>query len=95
MAYICPMEVLLEDIKRTLGARKVYLPGSEEAEATEVMREKQSMLLIEGREESINGFELPNLKDLNLEETAPRSRVSVKDGRGMHFLRSATGQVVK
>lgn len=30
IAYICPMEVLLEDIKRTLGAKRVYLPGSAE-----------------------------------------------------------------
>jgi hypothetical protein len=30
IAYICPMEVLLEDIKRTLGAERIYLPGSVE-----------------------------------------------------------------
>ncbi|KZM21924.1 uncharacterized protein EKO05_0000422 [Ascochyta rabiei] len=30
IAYICPMEVLLEDIKRTLGAKRIYLPGSAE-----------------------------------------------------------------
>ncbi|KAJ4315819.1 hypothetical protein N0V94_005771 [Neodidymelliopsis sp. IMI 364377] len=30
IAYICPMEVLLEDIKRTLGAKRIYLPGSDE-----------------------------------------------------------------
>ncbi|EOA83581.1 hypothetical protein ACJQWK_00157 [Exserohilum turcicum] len=30
IAYICPMEVLLEDIKRTLGAKRIYLPGSVE-----------------------------------------------------------------
>ncbi|KAF2438404.1 hypothetical protein P171DRAFT_436895 [Karstenula rhodostoma CBS 690.94] len=30
IAYICPMEVLLEDIKRTLGAKHIYLPGSAE-----------------------------------------------------------------
>jgi len=30
IAYLCPMEVLLEDIKRTLGARRIYLPGSAE-----------------------------------------------------------------
>ncbi|KAJ4290256.1 hypothetical protein N0V90_010471 [Kalmusia sp. IMI 367209] len=28
IAYICPMEVLLEDIKRTLNAKRIYLPGS-------------------------------------------------------------------
>ncbi|KAF2114018.1 hypothetical protein BDV96DRAFT_522625 [Lophiotrema nucula] len=30
IAYICPMEVLLEDIKRTLGAKRIFLPGSAE-----------------------------------------------------------------
>ncbi|KAF2019826.1 hypothetical protein BU24DRAFT_419438 [Aaosphaeria arxii CBS 175.79] len=30
LAYICPMEVLFEDIKRTLGAERIYLPGSRE-----------------------------------------------------------------
>ncbi|KAJ4375866.1 hypothetical protein N0V83_001144 [Neocucurbitaria cava] len=30
IAYLCPMEVLLEDIKRTLGAKRIYLPGSTE-----------------------------------------------------------------
>lgn len=29
-AYIAPMEILLDDIARTLGARSVTLPGSEE-----------------------------------------------------------------
>ncbi|KAI9799953.1 MAG: hypothetical protein M1825_004324 [Sarcosagium campestre] len=27
-AYICPMEILMEDIKRTLGAQRVALPGA-------------------------------------------------------------------
>lgn len=33
IAYICPMEILLEDIKRTLGAKRIYLPGSDEQRA--------------------------------------------------------------
>ncbi|KAH7113305.1 hypothetical protein B0J11DRAFT_572774 [Dendryphion nanum] len=33
IAYICPMQVLLEDIKRTLGAKRIYLPGSVEQKA--------------------------------------------------------------
>jgi hypothetical protein len=28
IAYLCPMEVLLEDIKRTIGAERICLPGS-------------------------------------------------------------------
>jgi len=30
IAYLCPMEILLADIKRVLGARSIYLPGSAE-----------------------------------------------------------------
>ncbi|ORY18133.1 hypothetical protein BCR34DRAFT_554245 [Clohesyomyces aquaticus] len=33
LAYICPMEVLLEDIKRSVGAKDVCLPGSVESRA--------------------------------------------------------------
>ena len=29
IAYICPMDILLEDIARTVGARSVGLPGGE------------------------------------------------------------------
>jgi hypothetical protein len=28
MAYICPADVLLDDMKRTLGANRICLPGS-------------------------------------------------------------------
>lgn len=94
IAYICPMEVLLEDIKRTLGAKEVYLPGSDEAQAMEEARERQSALLIEGGGENINGLELPNLRELNLDERVSRSRLAVQDGRGMDFLRSAERQAV-
>jgi hypothetical protein len=38
IAYICPTEVLLEDMQRTLRARRVCLPGSaEEARSRERM----------------------------------------------------------
>jgi len=33
IAYICPMEVLLEDIKRTLQASNICLPGDEDEES--------------------------------------------------------------
>jgi hypothetical protein len=33
IAYICPMQVLLEDIRRTLGAKRIFLPGSAEEAA--------------------------------------------------------------
>jgi len=34
IAYICPMQVLLEDIRRVLGAKTIFLPGSAEHAAS-------------------------------------------------------------
>ncbi|GME45550.1 hypothetical protein GTA08_BOTSDO12353 [Neofusicoccum parvum] len=52
VAYICPMQVLLEDIKRTLGANKILLPGQEEEETMTAQVKA--------------GFELPDIKQLNI-----------------------------
>ncbi|KAF2200241.1 hypothetical protein GQ43DRAFT_481766 [Delitschia confertaspora ATCC 74209] len=42
--YICPMEILLQDIKRVLGAKRIYLPGSvEEAQYLEFARLQASV----------------------------------------------------
>lgn len=81
LAYICPMQVLLEDIKRTLGARKIYLPGSEEEEQQR-RRQSQSQVIVGqsptksemelGRGGGVgvggrkNGFELPDIMSLDL-----------------------------
>ena len=43
IAYICPMEILLEDIKRTLGAKRIYLPGSDEQRAFVKHQQGQKM----------------------------------------------------
>ncbi|CAO2652178.1 Nn.00g004610.m01.CDS01 [Neocucurbitaria sp. VM-36] len=44
IAYLCPMEVLLEDIKRTLGAKRIYLPGStEQALYNSTQKDRQSI----------------------------------------------------
>lgn len=43
IAYICPMEVLLEDIKRTLGAKRIYLPGSAEQTLFATRQQGQKM----------------------------------------------------
>jgi len=52
LAYICPMEVLLEDIKRTLKAQKVCLPGGEIEE--EDMRSERDLLTIRNGMESLS-----------------------------------------
>ncbi|KAJ9666187.1 hypothetical protein H2201_003621 [Coniosporium apollinis] len=45
VAYICPMEVLMEDIKRTLEAQKVSLPGADEEEAVPLRSPLEEMQL--------------------------------------------------
>jgi hypothetical protein len=41
-AYICPMQVIVEDIMRELGARSVCLPGSTAATQTSQPQERSS-----------------------------------------------------
>jgi len=50
IAYICPMEVLLEDIKRTLGAKRIYLPGSSEEARYHSRYNKKAVI---GKEDSL------------------------------------------
>lgn len=52
IAYICPMEVLLEDIKRTLNAKHIYLPGSAE-EARHLARAQKHAFKAESRVEEL------------------------------------------
>ncbi|KAL1606242.1 hypothetical protein SLS60_003644 [Paraconiothyrium brasiliense] len=52
IAYICPMEVLLEDIKRTLHAKHIYLPGSAE-EARHLARVQKHALKADSRVEEL------------------------------------------
>ncbi|OJD32346.1 het-s domain protein [Diplodia corticola] len=54
VAYICPMQVLLEDIKRTLGAKKVLLPGQQEENAESFTSQAKG------------GFDLPDIKQLSI-----------------------------
>lgn len=54
IAYICPMEVLLEDIKRTLNAKRIYLPGSAD-EAKHIARMQKHAIVdkADGRVEEL------------------------------------------
>lgn len=54
IAYLCPMEVLLEDIKRTLGATRIYLPGS--AEQNKWKAKRVASVGVEELEERVNGL---------------------------------------
>ncbi|CAE7015576.1 HeLo domain containing protein [Pyrenophora teres f. teres] len=58
IAYICPMEVLLEDIKRTLGARRIFLPGSKEHVEQGGVRGKSCAVEVEGVVSGVRGLGL-------------------------------------
>jgi hypothetical protein len=57
ITYICPMEVLLEDIKRTLGAKRIYLPGSAE-EAKNMARLSKHRIKHEKEDSKIEGVKV-------------------------------------
>lgn len=62
IAYICPMEVLLEDMKNTLGALKVCLPGSVEENAVGFVNKEGR----DAKQENEVAVELPDLASLSL-----------------------------
>lgn len=87
IAYICPMEVLLEDIKRTLGAKRIYLPGSAE-EARHLSRMNKLALKdkedgrVEELEVAVEGLAIDLGTDsmgmaASLTPTARRSRIGM------------------
>tara|TARA_R110002003_G_scaffold49_3_gene4343 strand:+ start:4790 stop:6883 length:2094 start_codon:yes stop_codon:yes gene_type:complete len=60
IAYLCPMEVLLEDIKRTLGAQRIYLPGSAEQTlyATKSRSDKRAIKSPAGTSSEVDDLEM-------------------------------------
>lgn len=106
LAYICPMEVLLEDIKHTLGARKIYLPGSEEEQNQIIMGQSPTKPELEldcKVPRRKNGFELPDIMSLDLtgkgepeKENIPvlGSRLQGSPSR-LEFLGGRTGQMAR
>jgi hypothetical protein len=85
IAYICPMEVLLEDIKRTLGANRIYLPGSSEEARYIGQRSRRSRNMIGNEDSLVNELELAveglGIMDSGVDRTqapaARRSRVEL------------------
>ncbi|KAF2758853.1 hypothetical protein EJ05DRAFT_463504 [Pseudovirgaria hyperparasitica] len=77
IAYICPMEVLLADMKRTLGATSIRLPGMVESILSTSPTEKEIGIKIPQQSERTS-YGLPDLHNLSLGETnSLRSRVLV------------------
>ena len=92
MAYICPMDVLLEDMKHTLKAKRVCLPGSVEDQTdrsmTEVSQSLSAGRLIEaGPTHSTN---ITHLNELSLNEPhASSSSSSPSLSRGVQRIHPA------
>jgi hypothetical protein len=73
MAYICPADILIDDMKRTLGAQKICLPGSVGHETVRKMPPTASAKTRIG----VDGEDIPisDLAKLSLAENAkPGSR---------------------
>lgn len=74
IAYICPMEVLLEDVKKTLGAKRICLPGGEELGQLKenviigVFPQTNGMSLLEEKAATAGAEELPNIAALDFAE---------------------------
>jgi hypothetical protein len=97
IAYICPMEVLLEDIKRTLGAKRICLPGGEDEllETTNnVNRSREAtrnQKAIEGRRET--DLELPDIARLDFGD---KERLGLGGGTAEEIMRrSAASAALK
>ncbi|CAI6340790.1 unnamed protein product [Periconia digitata] len=71
IAYICPMEVLLEDIKRTLGAKRIYLPGSpEESKHLAKIAKKAAVTSCEKEDSGVDELEAA-VDGLGITDAAP------------------------
>ncbi|KAI9706425.1 MAG: hypothetical protein M1836_003430 [Candelina mexicana] len=74
IAYICPMQVLLEDIKRTLTAERVGLPGAvEDVEKGDVIIGEMEKLQIDDGDEGLackgkEREEMPDIGGLRIRE---------------------------
>ncbi|KAI9657350.1 MAG: hypothetical protein M1821_003030 [Bathelium mastoideum] len=71
VAYICPMDILFDDIKRTLGADRIGLPSANEPELVDMAEH--------GRAEELNIDELPHNHELDDTE-AGASEADVSEG---------------
>lgn len=76
------MQVLLEDIKHTLGAKKVLLPGQQEEDAESFTSQVKG------------GFDLPDIKQLNIGDVdgGIRSRFMQNPSR-IEVVRGRAGQM--
>ncbi|KAF2677420.1 hypothetical protein K458DRAFT_423913 [Lentithecium fluviatile CBS 122367] len=87
IAYICPMEVLLEDIKRTLGATRIYLPGSAEeakhmARINKIALKDKEDSRVEELEVAVEGLAI----DLGVDGRATMTPASRRNRMGLGIL---------
>jgi hypothetical protein len=89
IAYICPMEVMLEDIKRTLGAKRICLPGCEEDLVESTNRARGAQKTIEHKKD----ISLPDIARLDFGD---RERLGLGGGTAEEIMRrSAASTVLK
>jgi len=76
------MEILLEDIKRTLGAKRISLPGGEGEEDVilGIPAVEQNAHLLDEKSATAEDLELPDIARLDFGD---RERLGLGDGRDM------------
>ncbi|KAF2279823.1 uncharacterized protein EI97DRAFT_430833 [Westerdykella ornata] len=80
IAYICPMEVLFEDMRRTLGAKRIYLPGSAE-EAQHAARVRGGRRCVEDADGGMGQLEAA-VEGLGIVDSAVDMRDALQGKRG-------------
>jgi hypothetical protein len=83
------MEILLEDIKRTLGAKRISLPGDESDEEEIILgiMPQQNGHLVEQKSATAEDMELPDIARLDFGD---RERLGLGEGRTADLLRSSS-----
>jgi hypothetical protein len=79
------MEILLDDIKRTLGAKRISLPGdeSEDEEIILGITPHQNGHLVDQKGATAEDMELPDIARLDFGD---RERLGLGEGRGADLL---------
>lgn len=89
-AYICPMQILLEDIQRTLKAKRVELPDAVESTTDAIISKEQemdvSMELTEPQEDMMTTM----VSNLRIASPSPVD-VGERSGTNMNILQQSSG----
>ncbi|KAI9695402.1 MAG: hypothetical protein M1820_008657 [Bogoriella megaspora] len=89
VAYICPMDILFDDMKRTLGATKITLPGANEPELAEIAEHgitehTEAQTISDAEDEDDDGDEADDEYNLSASEWDDDEETAVSDTHIIH-----------